>query len=551
MADKVHSLHHYPDFPLQQRPSLTKSPRSPAPGSLQTSPYDLKDSRVRDRLPSPMRGLNQVRFRQFKKQIDSIRKLSYELPKKETPFKPSPDRSKPPKSESLPYREKLPLTEAIPGSTGQAELHRQVLALLRRLEAAKEPLNALYRAACGEATGTQGEACPVCRCTCKHSEKAVMGGRSETTVVDVNLSNHNFLQECSLCKSSVLHSSPTDNFTCSSCQSAPPAPFPLPSTQFSLLLELNIEEVNAPGRCRTPTPPPGDRRSPTRLLSNGSETDRSPRKRMTISPRPSIHIHKRSEGGSYSGNTKLVGTLNGVPVRLIPGKQVVRLNLNKDWKEIPKMTVSEPQVPATPSFNSTISTPILFRNTEESDLDPRTETSQELLNVSFSQNFLTEPSQPLLLSPKHSVLREAEYVLADHVQIASKHGYVFEVPDMCETYVLQYLSLLKSVHKDLTSGLPEALLVLDLCLKGLILLIETSIPSSSFDPHSLRVKQRPTEFSDFRSILSELTEEKRKNERLEKSLKNVVRNYEEMMAIRGQSEGEDAVFKAETSLLEE
>jgi hypothetical protein len=50
-------------------------------------------------------------------------------------------------------------------------------------------------------------------------------------------------------------------------------------------------------------------------------------------------------------------------------------------------------------------------------------------------------------------------------------------------------------------------------------------------------------------VLSELAEERRRNEKLEKSLKNVVRNYEEMMAIKGRcEEGEE---RSGTSLLEE
>lgn len=210
-------------------------------------------------------------------------------------------------------------------------------------------------------------------------------------------------------------------------------------------------------------------------------------------------------------------------------------------------------VPATPSF-SAASTPMLFTHTDWSTNDLHTDFSSDLLDVSFSQNLLTEPLQPLSLdlSPRpndcKSLLIEAQYVLSDHVQIATKHGYVFEVPDMCESYVVQYLGLLKGTLAALATGLPEAFMILDVCLKGLVLIIEATLSASlTYDSQS-RVRRMGGN-SDLRQVLSELAEERRKNEKLEKSLKNVVRNYEEMMAIKGRcEEGEE---RSGTSLLEE
>jgi len=549
MADR----HHYPDFPLQQRTALSKSPRAAGPLSVQASPYEHKDLRVRDRLPSPLKGLNQVRFRQFKKQIDSIRKVSYELPRKEAGLKAFPDKLRTNKGEGG-FREESAALDAPMSPEGRSDLHKQTLGLLKRLEAAKEPLNALYRWA-GSEGGLEAKAaaCPLCNCSCKGQKRlSASPPGPDTPQVEVNLSSQVYLQHCSRCQVQVLHSSSSQFFLCEACQCGNSSPAQSPDL-ISLLLNLNIEEISAPARCRTPTPPPIDRsvRSPARLSSNGSESDRSPRKRATVSPRPSLHLHKQSEGDKMG--SKLLASLNGVPVRLYPGKQLLRLVLSREWKEV-RREVEAPIVPATPCF-STASTPMLFSRTEWSDRALPTGLSSDLLDVSFSQNLLTEPFQPLSLdlSPRpndcKSLLTEAEYVLSDHIQIATKHGYVFEVPDMCESYVTQYLNLLKGATGAFATGLPEAFLVLDVCLKGLVLVIETALSISQ--GHDL--PNRPKRLggnSDLRQVLSELAEERRKTAKLEKSLKNVVRNYEEMIVIRGRSEGEEGL-RAETSLLEE
>lgn len=551
MADKLFNYqHHYPDFPLQQRSSLSKSPRSPGPLSVGVSPYEHKETRTRDKLPSPLRGLNQVRFRQFKKQIDSIRKVTYELPKKEAGLRAAPGGLK--KGEGSGRKEEI--VEVPMSPEGRNDLHKQAVGLLKRLEAAKEPLSAIYRLVCNEG-GQEVKAggCPLCHCTCKGSKSISNPLLSrETTLVEVNLASHSFLHQCTRCQAQFLHSSPSPLYLCEACQSGNSL-VPLSSDHISLLLNLNIEEMSAPPRCRTPTPPPIDRsmRSPVRLASNGSDSDRSPRKRITtVSPRPSIHLHKRSEGEKIG--TKLIGSLNGVPIRLIPGKQLVQLVVSRVWKEVQR-EMEEPMVPATPSF-SAASTPMLFTHTDWSTNDLHTDFSSDLLDVSFSQNLLTEPLQPLSLdlSPRpndcKSLLIEAQYVLSDHVQIATKHGYVFEVPDMCESYVVQYLGLLKGTLAALATGLPEAFMILDVCLKGLVLIIEATLSASlTYDSQS-RVRRMGGN-SDLRQVLSELAEERRKNEKLEKSLKNVVRNYEEMMAIKGRcEEGEE---RSGTSLLEE
>ena len=432
MAGQVFALPRcYPDFPT--RPRVLEI-GSPGPGR----------PRNRDPLPIAWKPINQVRIRQFQKQIESIKKLSYDLNRQPHPshiVQPD-DFADKVRSGCKSERQKQVSVGAFP----RVDLHTEVLGLIKGLKEVCAGLNENFKLVSGDMGEWRDEkdVCPLCKRTNIIREEADYGIIRDP---EIRLESRKYVQKCRSCGDSVLCDGEDKGYICVPCVCGSKNR-PKPGT-VSLYLPFDIEESGEKMKGRAI--------SLERLASKAA-------KRTTSSKNPSFQAK-----------------IGGIPVSLRPGCQFIRLILARNWSDCVKFPSISPKLSATSSSLSPTYTPEYDQNPE----------------VSFSaETPIPKPTPSLLIDTKPLHI-SAERTLTDHIHFAHKHADLLESSDLLQSYVCQYTDLLGKVWKLLLPISPEAVSTMEMCVKGVILLFETYLLTRNnlFKPESEQIRSHSSHIS--------------------------------------------------------
>lgn len=433
MAGQVFTLPRcYPDFPT--RPRLLEI-GSPGPGR----------ARNREPLPVAWKPINQVRIRQFQKQIESIKKLSYDLNRQ-----PHPSHT----LKSDDFADKVRIgneserqRQVSVGAFPRVDLHKEVLGLIKGLKEVCAGLNENFKLVSGDLGQWRDgqDVCPLCKGT-----NRVRGEAGDGTIrgPEIRLESRKYVQKCRSCGDSVLCDKEDRGYICVPCACGSKNR-PEPGT-VSLYLPFDIEETGEKIRERAI--------SLERLASKAVK--------RTIS----------------SQNPSFQAKIGGIPVSLRPGCQFIRLILSRNWSDFVQFPSISPKLLATsPSLSPT--------HTPEYDQNPE---------VSFSEETpIPKPRTASLLIDTKPLHISAERTLTDHIHFAHKHADLLESSDLLQSYVCQYTDLLGKVWKLLLPISPEAVSTMEMCVKGVILLFETYLLTKKheFKPDNERIRSSSSHIS--------------------------------------------------------
>lgn len=434
----------YPDFPT--RPRLQEI-GSPGPGR----------SRNREPLPVAWKPINQVRVRQFQKQIETIKKLSYDLNRK-------PHRGKSDFADKVRAGYDSHRTEQVSvGAFPRVDLHKQVLGAIQVLKGLSVGLNENFKLVCGDLGEWRSgkDVCPLCRQPVPIGKEAECGANSGP---EVHLESRKYTQMCRVCGDSVLCDREDRGYICLPCASGGQNR-PQPGT-VSLYLPFDIEEFETKDKYRE------------KLKERAISLERIGRKDTKISSKRTISVPRFRKNPSFQAK------IGGTPLSLVPGSQFIRLILTRNWSDFVQFPSISPKLSATPASLSPTCTP-------RKDQD-----------LSFSEEKSVPVTVNSLLIATKQLHLTAERVLTLHLQSAGKHRDLQS--SELQTYTREYVEILRDVWKLLLPISPEAVSAMEMCVKGMILLFDVCL-EPFISPSSLPMASgngRNQALEPFRSLSS-------------------------------------------------
>ena len=378
--------------------------------------------------------INQVRVRQFQKQIDTIKKLSYDLNRN-----PHAPRGKSDFADKV--RAGCDRTEQVSvGAFPRADLHKQALGAIQVLKGLLVSLNENFRLVCGDSGQWRGgkDTCPLCKQLVPIGKEAVCGAVSGP---EVHLEGRKYVQKCRACGDSVLCDREDRGYICLHCacggQKRPQ------SGTVSLYLPFDIEEIDPKDQYRG------------NIKERAISLERITRKDTQSGNKRTTSVTRIRNSPSFQVK------IGGIPLSLAPGSQFIRLILTRNWSDFVQFPSISPKLSGTSSSLSPAYTP-------ENDQNP---------DISFSEEnpAPVQASSPTLLIEAKQLHITAERTLTAHLQFTGKHRDLLQSSEVLQTHTCEYIEILRELGKLLLPISPEAVSTMEMCVKGMVVLFDACL----------------------------------------------------------------------------